>query len=343
MIRIDEIRFDSDYYDPLIHFLINATGLNLDYYRKKFIEKRIKSRMIRVNCSTLESYYNYLLEKPSETSKFFDCFNINYSVFFRNWEVFKQFEKILLSSLYVTNGDIISDLTPNPERQYRESTKKKSIKNQNKYNNIKKVRKHSINQILYQTSLNKKIWNPSESKRYINIWSCPCANGEEPYSIAMILDNLKNQIPKFPNFRIVASDIDSDAIRRAKIGIYNENSTKNVSTYYENNYFIKEKEFNGFKYSINKKIKDYIEFIEEDVTKGHQTPIKYDIIFCRYLLIYISRSTREEFLKIIRDRLNPGGLLILGKTESLTSSKSNLKLIDSYNRIYLEKGGLRIN
>ncbi len=82
MIRIDDIRFDSDYYEPLIHSLMNSTGLNLDYYRKKFIEKRIRSRMIRVNCGTLESCYNYLLENSSETNKFFDCFNINYSFFF---------------------------------------------------------------------------------------------------------------------------------------------------------------------------------------------------------------------------------------------------------------------
>jgi len=332
VIRIDDIKFDSDYYVPLIHFLINATGLNLDYYRRKFVEKRIKSRMIRVNCDTLESYYRYILETPSETDKFLDCFNINYSVFFRNWEVFEQFEKIFLSSLYLTKKDIVSELTPNPERQYRKRTTNLSLNNENR--NLKKTRKVSITQFISQTSLYRKIWNPLENEKYINIWSCPCANGEEPYSIAMILDNLKNQIPGFPLVRIIASDIDNDAIRRAKLGIYNEDSTKNVSTFYENKYFTKKKEFFGFTYSINKEIKDYIEFVEEDVTKAHQTSLKYDIIFCRYLLIYISRKTRKIFLNIIENRLNRGGLLILGKTETLLNSQSDLKLIDASNRIY---------
>ncbi len=343
MIRIDDIRFDSDYYESLIHFLMNSTGLNLDYYRKKFIEKRIKARMIRVNCDTLESYYNYLLENSSETNKFFDCFNINYSVFFRNWEVFKQFEKIFLSALYLKNGNIISDLTPNPERQYRVRTKKNSMNSQNRYKNLKKFKKVSINQILYHTSLYQKVWNPSEPERHINIWSCPCANGEEPYSIAMILDNLKNQIPKFPQFRIIASDIDREAIDRAKKGIYYEDSTKNVSKFYENKYFIKENENFGYNYSINKQIKNQVEFIEEDVTRGHQTSLMYDIIFCRYLLIYISRRTRKEFINILRNRLNPGGLLILGKTETLNNFQGDLKLIDSYNRIYIKEGGLNLN
>ncbi len=343
MIHIDDIRFDSDYYGPLIHFLMNTTGLNLDYYRKNFIEKRIKSRMIRVNCDTVESYYNYLLENTSETNKFFDCFNINYSVFFRNFEVFQQFEKILLSSLYLSIGDILSDLTPNPERQYQKISKKKSHNHQNQKKNIRKARENFINQTLYKTSLHKKIWNSSGSEKCINIWSCPCANGEEPYSIAMILDNLKSQIPKFPQFRIIASDIDYEAINRAKIGIYNEDSTKNVSEFYENKYFKKENENFGFIYSIKNQIKKQVEFIEEDVTRGHQTSLKYDIIFCRYLLIYISRKTREDFLNILKSRLNPGGLLILGKTEALNNFQDNLKLIDSYNRIYLKEGGLNIN
>jgi len=226
VIRIDDIKFNENFYNLLIDFLINATGLNLNYYRKNYIEKRIKSRMIRVNCDTFESYFNYILEQPLETKNFLDCFNINYSIFFRNWEVFKQFEKIFLYSLYLKKDDIISDLKPNPERQYQRIQKNSSI-------HSKKTKKVTINRIIAQTSLYRKIWNASDSESNINIWSCPCANGEEPYSIAMILDNIKKQIPGFPEYRIIASDIDADAIRRAKVGVYKEDSTKDVSTYYD--------------------------------------------------------------------------------------------------------------
>ncbi|MFX0003321.1 MAG: CheR family methyltransferase [Candidatus Hodarchaeota archaeon] len=334
MIRIDDIQVDEDYYNLLIHLLINTTGLNLDYYQRNFVEKRIKSRMIRVKCDTLDSYYQYLIKNPSETDKFLDCFNINYSVFFRNWEVFEQFQNILLYSLYLSKKDIVSKLIPNPQRQYRINITNNSL-NKKKYRlDIKRT--SLINRYISQTSFYKKIWNPAEKEKYLNIWSCPCANGEEPYSIAMILDNLKNQIPGFPLFRIIASDIDKDAIKKAKKGIYNEDHTKNVSTYYEKKYFKKKKDNFGLVYSIDKEIKNYVEFIEEDVIKGHQNSFNYDIIFCRYLLIYISRRTREEFLTIIRNKLNLGGLLILGKTETLLNSQSDLKLIDSFNRIYIK-------
>jgi chemotaxis methyl-accepting protein methylase len=341
VIRIEDIKIDEDFFEILIHFLMNATGLNLECYHKKFVEKRIKSRMIRVNCNTLESYYQYILENSSEIVKFVECFNINFSRFFRNWEVFREFEKLILLSLDLKSADVITDLKPNPERQYSRHSKKSSTNRGNRkidhpFNDPKKHWIRLASQILTQTSLYKKIRNQANSDEYINIWSCPCANGEEPYSIAMILDNLRNQIPNFPQFRIFASDIDIEAINRAKIGIYYGDSTKNISKYFENKYYNKKKEYFGYSYSISKEIKNQIEFIVEDVTKGHDSSLNYDVIFCRYLLIYINRRTREKFLKIIKEKLNSGGLLILGKTEAIFNSQSGLNLIDSLNRIYMK-------
>jgi len=338
VIRIEDIKIEKDYYDLLIRFLNTTTGLELGYYRRRHIEKRIKSRMIRVNCSTLESYYKYILESPTEIELFLQSFNINYSTFFRNWEVYEQFEDLILKNVNYNRADIFSDLHPNPERKYIRKSKKKIENNTNKKINfnLKLKSKISIEKFIKQSSLYKKLRDLSNFKGTINIWSCPCANGEEPYSIAIIIDNLKKQISPFPEFRIVASDIDVNAIESAKIGIYNEESTKNVSKYYEKKYFFKKKEVFGFKYILNEKIKEKIEFYKEDVMKRHHTSIFYDIIFCRYLLIYINRDARKKFLKILESRLNFGGLLFLGKTETILSSQSNLKLVDSLNRIYMK-------
>jgi chemotaxis methyl-accepting protein methylase len=341
VIRIEDIKFDEDYYDFLIRFLVKTTGLKLGCYQRKHIEKRIKSRMIRVNCSKLDSYYRYVLENPTEIDKFLISFNINYSTFFRNWEVYEQLEDLILKSVNYTKADIISDLHPNPERKYSKKGKKKSNKiedSNNKKKNLdhKLKNKLSAEKFLTQSLLYKKLKDFPRFKQTINIWSCPCANGEEPYSIAIIIDNLKKQIPQFPEFKIVASDIDENAIKRAKIGRYNEESTKNISRYFEKNYFLKEKEGFGYRYIINEEIKEYIEFFKEDVMKGHQTSLIYDVIFCRYLLIYINRETRKIFLKILENRLNVGGLLFLGKTETIFSYQSNLKLVDSLNRIYMK-------
>ena len=65
-------------------------------------------------------------------------------------------------------------------------------------------------------------------------------------------------------------------------------------------------------------------------------PYRYDIIFCRYLLIYFNRENRHKFLKILESRLNENGILILGKTETLFDSWNTLKLVDSRSRIYIK-------
>ena len=341
MIRIENITIDEDYYNLLIDFLSHETGLDFQYYRKNFVERRIKARMIRVNCLTIHSYYYYIKDNPLEIRKFLDGFNINYSCFFRNWEVFKQFENFFLKSLNYNREDIISDLEPNPERNNKKKIEPE-VKNKNtsskddKYRQLIISKSQSTLSFIEKTSIYEKVKEQSGPNNFIYIWSCPCASGEEPFSIAMILDNLKKQIPFFPHFRIIASDIDADAIIRAKIGIYNENAIKEVSNDNKINYFTKIHGILRHNYSINRNIKDYVEFIEEDVTKGHKKSIKYDIIFCRYLLIYISRESRTRFLEIIENQLVTGGLLILGKTESIFNTFNSLKLIDSRNQIYLK-------
>ena len=96
---------------------------------------------------------------------------------------------------------------------------------------------------------------PKSAENCINIWSCPCATGEEPYSIAMILDNPEKQVPRFPKYRIIASDIAHEAIEKAKIGLYTNDSMKEISNYYENKYFSKQKTHFGHNNLINDSIK----------------------------------------------------------------------------------------
>jgi len=72
--HIEDIVIDDKMYLKLLNLLREKTGLNFEYYRRPFIEKRIKSRMIRVNSRTLNEYYDYLLLKDGEVKKFVDGF-----------------------------------------------------------------------------------------------------------------------------------------------------------------------------------------------------------------------------------------------------------------------------
>jgi len=183
------------------------------------------------------------------------------------------------------------------------------------------------------------LYRKIKSKRSVNppiyIWSCACASGEEPYSLAILLNNLKHHFPNFPKCEVIASDIDNFAIEDAKKAVYGEESIRNVSEYYLNKHFTLKNTSQGIKYHLSNDIKKSITLVNEDITKIRTHPWKFDVIFCRNLLIYFNIENRNKFLKIIERQLSEGGLLILGKTESLFNTHGRLKIIDPTNHIYI--------
>ncbi|MHA1986001.1 MAG: CheR family methyltransferase [Promethearchaeota archaeon] len=336
---IENISVDNKSYSALINLLKVKTGLNFEYYNRPFIEKRIKARMIRVNCKTLSEYFEYLSERREEVKKFVDGFTVNYTFFFRDYDVFETLQDLFIHGLKVRRKEINSNIRPDPSKLVKFRSKANAAKNSIKNKQYKyRPEQHYVDIFIFLNKLSyfQKMKNPKSTENCINIWSCPCATGEEPYSIAMILDNLETQVARFPKYKIVASDIAHEAIEKAKIGLYTDDSMKEISTYFENKYFSKQKTHFGHNNLINASIKEKIDFVEEDVTQGHNRPNRYDIIFCRYLLIYFNRENRHKFLKILENRLVENGILILGKTETLFESWGSLKLIDSRNRIYIK-------
>ena len=339
MCIIENIPIDNKSYSALINLLKVKTGLNFKYYNKQFIEKRIKSRMIRVNCNTLDDYFSYLSSRREEVKKFVDGFTVNYTFFFRDYDVFETLQDLFIHGLKVNRKNIKSNIRPSPSKLAKFRSKSNAVKNSIKNSQLKyRPERYYVDIFIFLNRLAyfQKMKKPRNAQNCINIWSCPCATGEEPYSIAMILDNLESQVPRFPKYRIIASDIAHEAIEKAKIGIYTNDSMKEISDYYESKYFSRQETHYGHNSLINEEIKNKIEFIEEDVTQGHQKSYRYDIIFCRYLLIYFNRENRDQFLKILENRLVENGILILGKTETLFESWGSLKLIDSRNRIYIK-------
>ena len=207
MLCFDNIKIKEDHYQQLISLLKRTTKLNFEYYRRNFIERRIKARMIRVNCGNLNSYYNYInMNENEEIKKFTESFNINYSYFFRNWEVFDCFQNLFLRCLNRNKQLLLNNLKPDPTkikiRSKKRGTKTDIVKSKLK-TELSSSQNVSLSSYLEKTSLYQKLNKHRSLQEPINIWSCPCASGEEPYSIAMILHNLKSQIPNFPNYKIV--------------------------------------------------------------------------------------------------------------------------------------------
>jgi chemotaxis methyl-accepting protein methylase/chemotaxis receptor (MCP) glutamine deamidase CheD len=261
--------------DALIDKLKEVTGLKFDQYQRNFLEKRIDFRIKNLKLN-YHQYIEYIRENPIEVDLFLDKFTINYTYFFRNLNVFENFEKFI--------------------KFYVRTNKKSALK----------------------------------------IWSAPCATGDEPFTIAMILDNLKNSLRNFPDFEIFASDIDTNALKIANEGSYGEYAVHEMPKHYLNTYFSKKVTELGPKYILSKEIKSKVEFIQEDIIREHKKNNVYDVIFCRNFFIYINQSARENLLRNIDKKIHEGGLLILGGSENIPRENSTFNAISIRDHFYIK-------
>ncbi|KGM97017.1 chemotaxis protein CheR [Clostridium novyi A str. 4552] len=145
-------------------------------------------------------------------------------------------------------------------------------------------------------------------ERNLKIWSAACSIGAEPYSIAMILDNL---IPR-GNHKILATDIDNSILERAKKGEYTKSEIKNVKSEYVNKYFTEEDD----KYIISSKMKNMVSFKKHDLILDSYEK-NFDLIVCRNVVIYFNQDIKDVIYKKFSDSLKKGGLLFVGATESI--------------------------
>jgi chemotaxis protein methyltransferase CheR len=166
----------------------------------------------------------------------------------------------------------------------------------------------------------------------IRVWSCGCASGEEPYSLAiMFSEALKNT--KL-NFKILATDINSHAIRDARNGNYTSDNLKNLDDILITKYF---KKIASDQYQVTKEIKDLVSFNLGDITTF---PASYmDVIFCRNLLIYYGKDAQDLIFKKCFNVLKPNRFLVLGMDETLWGHKLQDSFIpfNPRNRIYQKK------
>ena len=142
----------------------------------------------------------------------------------------------------------------------------------------------------------------------LNIWSAGCSIGAEPYSLAMILNDMT------PNtrHRILATDLDIEILAKAKAGVYNENELKAMSEARKSKYFTRQ----GDKYAVSPDIKQRIEFKRHNLLKD---PFEtgFDLILCRNVVIYFTEEAKDQLYANFFKALKPGGILFVGATEAI--------------------------
>jgi chemotaxis protein methyltransferase CheR len=150
----------------------------------------------------------------------------------------------------------------------------------------------------------------------VRIWSIPCSTGEEPYSIAMWLLENWPQVDTY-DVEIVGSDIDTRALQAATAGLFGKRALMRLSPELVARYFVQE-EADGWR--IIDDLRQSVRFtgvnlVDPEQVRSHG---RFDVIFCRNVLIYFDDASRRLAAENLFDSLAPGGFICLGHTESMS-------------------------
>lgn len=155
------------------------------------------------------------------------------------------------------------------------------------------------------------------ARRPMLIWSAACSTGEEPYTLAMVLSEYGLTHPGFV-FRIIATDISTTVLKKAGLGIYSAEAVRPVPQSLKVKYFMRGRERSFERVRVVPELRRLIEFRRlnfMDTEYGIQE--KFDVIFCRNVIIYFDRPTQQSILEKITQQLRPRSYLFMGHAKTL--------------------------
>jgi two-component system, chemotaxis family, CheB/CheR fusion protein len=163
----------------------------------------------------------------------------------------------------------------------------------------------------------------------IRVWVCGCATGEEAYSLAILLAELAREVDDAPLIQVFATDLDEQAIRVGREGLYPATIEADVSPERLRRYFAKE--HRG--YRVRREIRELVLFAQHDLLKDSPFS-RLDLASCRNLLIYLSREAQQCAFQTFHFALKPQGLLFLGSSETCDESGDLFAVLDKRHRLF---------
>lgn len=166
----------------------------------------------------------------------------------------------------------------------------------------------------------------------VRVWVAGTATGEEAYTFAMILNSLVSERKDAPDYLIFASDLDNEAIERARHGVYSDTAVANVPPEYRSRYL--ERVANSWQ--VKKSIRQNIVFAVQDIISDPPFS-RLDLVSCRNVLIYLNKNVQQKVMQTFHYSLNRNGHLLLGKSETADSDPQLFDPIDTRMRIYKKR------
>ncbi len=161
----------------------------------------------------------------------------------------------------------------------------------------------------------------------LKVWSAGCSSGEEPYTIAITLNEFRGEYPGF-DYDILGTDISTKILQQANTAIYKEDRINVVPLDIKKKYFLRSKNKENKTVRVVKLLRDKIRYQRLNFmdTSYNVTDI-FDVIFCRNVLIYFNRETQEQVLNRLCQKLKSGGYLFIGHSESILGMNLPVKQI----------------
>lgn len=162
--------------------------------------------------------------------------------------------------------------------------------------------------------------------RDLRIWSAGCSSGEEVYTLAMVLSDYSRSEEKL-SFRILGTDISTQVLEKARRAVYAEEKVEPVPAVMKKRYLLRSRDRSNKIVRIVPELRKLVEygrlnFLDDNYGINH----KFDVIFCRNVLIYFERENQRSILLKLLKHLEPGGYLFTGHSETLHSLNLPLKL-----------------
>jgi chemotaxis protein methyltransferase CheR len=166
--------------------------------------------------------------------------------------------------------------------------------------------------------------------RKLRFTSVGCASGEEPYTLALIMRERFPELVEGERLSILGIDVDQGVLEGAREGIYHPDRLAEVPSELRSRWFTP----HGQRFRLDDEIRKLVSFQQGDVNDAASRPAS-DLILCRNVLIYFERGRQEEILNGFADALGKGGILVLGKSETLSSAnRSRFRTVCPVERIY---------
>ncbi|MDX8130213.1 protein-glutamate O-methyltransferase CheR [Methylomonas sp. EFPC1] len=170
----------------------------------------------------------------------------------------------------------------------------------------------------------------------VRVWSAACSSGQEPYSIGICALEAIRASSKSRSVQIIGTDISEAILEEAKRAVYSEAAlSRGLDSAAKARYF--HKNYDG--YLLSPEVSQLVRFQQFNLLKSFTALGRFDLIFCRNVLIYFSDQVKRDILSRMADSLEPGGYLFLSSTEAMPTGLNSFELVRSGLTSYFKKIG----